>query len=222
MDIAIPFSGTSNWQQNELRFALRSIEKNYPGHGEIFIIGKLPEWAKNFTHIPFFDSPARPNKNIYFKMLSCPSDSFVAWFDDHYLLKPLTEFPPHYNGSLSEIIPTRNGRYLNTLVNTERKLKELNASLRCYDSHIPCVFDKSKLESLKSFDWNRDYALKTLYFNLFGPEGNFHPTVKTQLPFTKQELVDKNLTWISSSDTIPRGLSDYLHQLFPTKSSFEK
>lgn len=222
MDIAIPYSGVSSWQQNELRFALRSIEKNCPSTGEIFIIGKLPAWSKNLRHIPFSDGVTRPNKNIFDKMVSCPSEQFIAWFDDHYLLKPVDQFPPHYNGIIGEIKLKKQGRYFLTLQATENKLKELELPLRCYDSHIPCVFEKEKLLSLKSLDWNRDFALKSIYFNMFGPVGNFHESVKTSLPFTKQELIDKNFKWLSSSDNVTRGVSDLLHELFPDKSYFEK
>ncbi len=46
MDIVIALGTGSRWMDNELRYALRSIEKHLKGHtGRILLIGQRPKWV---------------------------------------------------------------------------------------------------------------------------------------------------------------------------------
>lgn len=50
-DVVIPYKKGRSTE--ELRFCLRSVEKNLPFIGRVFIIGELPEWASDeIIHIP--------------------------------------------------------------------------------------------------------------------------------------------------------------------------
>ena len=222
MDVCIPYSGFSTWAENELRFALRSIEK-YFLFETVYLIGKKPSWIKNVEHIPAPDSEKCRGANVFSKLCLCPSSEFVGWFDDHYLLKPLTEITPHYIGPMDQIIDKKNGLYKNILVNTRNKLVELGKSTLCYDSHTPTIFTRSKLHELKSFGWGRSitYAVKSLYYNIYGPEGSYLPTAKLSLPWTEQEIIEKDLTWLSSPDVLTKGIRNFLLNKFSSPSCFE-
>lgn len=222
MDIAIPFSGFSNWHGLELKYALRSIEKYYP-FNTVYLIGQKPTWIKNVVHIPAMDSLKCRGANVFNKLCLCPSPEFVGWFDDHYLLKPVAEIEPHYIGTLPEIIEKKQGLYKNILRNTFNLLTEMGKPTLCYDSHTPTIFKKEQLLELKSFQWGGSisYAAKSLYYNIFGPEGSLLPTAKLELPWTESEIIEKDLTWLSSPDILPRGLQSFLLNHFPDKSNFE-
>ena len=48
---------------DELLYSIRSIEKFYPGHGTIWIIGDKPEWIQNVKHIPHKSQPSNNQVN---------------------------------------------------------------------------------------------------------------------------------------------------------------
>jgi len=46
-------SDESSWgDDNELRYSLRSLEKNLIGLNRIFVVGHKPKWLVGVTHIP--------------------------------------------------------------------------------------------------------------------------------------------------------------------------
>src|SRR5688500_13003685 len=94
MDVVYFLSNESTWQDGELRYSLRSIEKNLQQPGKVWIIGHKPAWIRNVRHIPFPD-PYKSNKdaNLILKLIrlaieSDLSNDFIAMSDDHYILKP--------------------------------------------------------------------------------------------------------------------------------------
>lgn len=119
MDIIIPLGRDSRWNDNELRYALRSIEKYLSGYGRIWIIGKRRGWLNDLSSkyagfikneprllaplpsqtvygVWFIDAEEKTLKtrSIFEKILKAAkdervSDPFVMWHDDHFLLKPL-------------------------------------------------------------------------------------------------------------------------------------
>lgn len=72
-DILIPLMHNGSKYDNlELRYCLRSIEKHLKDYGNIFIIGEKPEWIKNVIHIPYVDSINNWQRswNIYRKIMA--------------------------------------------------------------------------------------------------------------------------------------------------------
>jgi len=95
----------STWEDNELRYSLRSIEKYLSGVGQVFIIGDCPDFLTNVIHIPATDEENREwkDRNIYRKLLiACNdvriSENFLFVNDDHYLTQPFEagKFPFYY------------------------------------------------------------------------------------------------------------------------------
>src|SRR4051812_35587008 len=109
MDILIPLGRGSSWQNNELRYALRSVEKHLSGYDNIFIVGEKPDWIQNITHIPFEDKPGYGNRdrNIFNKILAGIKDErlsyeFMFMSDDHFFTADFsaTRFPYYYRCNL--------------------------------------------------------------------------------------------------------------------------
>jgi hypothetical protein len=69
IDVVYPLGTGSVWQDNELRYSLRSLEKNFPDLGRVYVVGHKPDWLGNVEHIPFGDSQSpnpirsRPNRS---------------------------------------------------------------------------------------------------------------------------------------------------------------
>ena len=102
-DVIIPVrAGEAN---EELRFALRSLDANLP-HGRVWVVGFKPSWVTGVEFIPGNDAPhARANlwRNLW-RACSHPDmpDDVIIMNDDFYILGALERVPVLYRGPLSE------------------------------------------------------------------------------------------------------------------------
>jgi len=60
MDIVYVLGSGSEWDDNEIRFSLRSVEKYLTGVGNVYIIGKKPNFLKDIIHRSVPDSYKEP------------------------------------------------------------------------------------------------------------------------------------------------------------------
>ena len=112
IDVVIPLGSGSSWDNNELRFCLRSIEKYVGDLRKVYIVGIKPWWIKNIEHIEFFEKTDK-NKdlNIVEKILKCCevkdiTNDFVFVSDDQIFLKKTrgVKILPLHSGSLTDCI----------------------------------------------------------------------------------------------------------------------
>ncbi len=90
IDLVYVVGTGSRWNDNELRFSLRSVSKNLSNVGKVFIVGECPDYLKNVIHIPasdIFDSAINADGNMTHKLLLvCNnkelSDDFLFMNDD--------------------------------------------------------------------------------------------------------------------------------------------
>ena len=61
VDLVYVLGKGSRWQDNELRFSLRSVSKNLSNVGQIFIVGQIPDFVKNCVHVPVPIFSTRPS-----------------------------------------------------------------------------------------------------------------------------------------------------------------
>lgn len=92
-DIIIALANDSRFNYAELRYALRSIEKNLTGYRDIYLIGEKPGWVQNVIHIKQKDT-SRKQYSIYNKFMTAAktesvSKNFLRWDDDVYLLEKM-------------------------------------------------------------------------------------------------------------------------------------
>lgn len=95
MDVVIPLGGEQNYNHEELRYTLRSLEKYMQDLGRIFIVGKMPSWAQNLEHIDCHDQGPDPVKNVMRKIEAACMDSrvsadFLLSHDDTFSLSHFT------------------------------------------------------------------------------------------------------------------------------------
>ena len=221
-DLVIPLSDTSVNHDIELKYALRSIERHA---GNVFIIGRLPKWVRNTTHISFDDIPNLRFKeqNIYNKLAEAcndprVSDPFIYANDDHFLLPG---YDPAIYWHKGKLTPNVNGPYNSTIKNTIALLGEVNN----FDTHCPMLIHKQRfLDSMPQVwsDWG--YCMKTLYCHANGIEGQQAEDLKINQPHTAKELHSKveGRTWFSVGDIFFSGQGiKFLNQLYPNKSKYE-
>lgn len=231
--IVIPLGTGSRWNNTELRFALRSVEKHLTGYGDIFIIGEKPEWLQNVIHIPATDIEQTwaKERNIFNKiMLACDdprvSDDFLFMNDDHFLLRDYVagEFPFYWDGSLTDVM--RVSQYKNTVANTVAQISE---EVRYFDVHCPIVYNKMQfLYAVDELDWSRKYGycIKTVYAqSLFDPITIHLRDLKINQPLPYGEIINliAGRPWFSIGDAARQGdMLQVLEDLYSAKSCYEK
>lgn len=230
IDIIIPLNNRSTQKNLELHFCLRSIEKYLSGFGNVFIIGYMPDWVINTTHIPLVEDPRNRfrDRNIMSKIVAAcknrrVSEDFLMVHDDHFLLADYeaSEFPYYHCGPL---VPGE-GQYGHTKQNTISLLGEVNN----YDTHCPILFNKEKfMRTVALADWTKwyGYCIKTMYCVLNGIKGEHADDLKIRMPLKaddiKQAIAGRK--WFSIGDRCftVGGMKDVLEELYPNKSMYER
>jgi hypothetical protein len=197
MTILIPYT-TKNpqWEHNELRYMLRSIDKNFDFDYKIMIYsdGYLP-WLKN-VNIKIIDryypkglaekkyNGKKHYENFFdtlnkLKLASQDSDidEDIIWiYDDVLLMKKQSEndIKTIYAGDVyskrKEYWDDLNVNKWRTTVRTSIQIAKQYGEVYIYETHLPRYYKKSNLQIMfkqHNIDMDIPYAPSTLYFNMF-------------------------------------------------------
>lgn len=236
VDIVYALGNGSVWNDNEIRYSLRSVEKHLRGYRNVYIVGKLPLFLKNIFHIPYDDIYRCKETNIYYKILrACQeqniSDDFLFFNDDHFLNNHFDAqtFPSFHKGDLINLInrlPEYN-LYRRSLIMTAKTLKSLNLSTINFDTHTPLLYNKSNfLEIMPKYDWSNrfGFTVKSMYANSLKLQGTAEPDYKLNYPSTKQQIynfISPSKIWSIGNKAINDELNQVLQELFITPSKWE-
>lgn len=236
--IVIPLGKGSYWGNNELKYCLRAVEKYLSGYGDIFIVGELPAWITNVTHISAKDFSSDLNfkeRNIYEKIVvACGyhevTDDFLFANDDHILLSPfdVNTFPYFKKEDLYEYAKRNreNETYYRTLANTITYLVPRGIPPNNFDTHVPIIYNKEKFKKLEQLNWNEvgGYAIKSMYCNLNGIEGVYNEDVKCGSMGQTKEWIEERLKdklYFSLTHFVNTDMRNHLQELFPNPSKYE-
>lgn len=210
----------------ELRYSLRSIEKNLSGFDRVFIAGEtVPDWLTNVVHLPIKDDPKRvPDWNIMNKVSNADgiSENFLFINDDHFIMKPyqVETFPNYYHSTL-DIYCRRRGRdgYGYRAINTKNWLVEQGLKLLHFDIHYPIIYNlKAFREVMDKVPWDKEkhgFIVKSLY-------GNYMKLPGTYTYDNKTSKIDPRLPVFSTYPHMTISLMNYLKAILPKPSRFEK
>lgn len=247
-DLIIPLGKGSSWNNNELRYALRSYAKNFPDLGEVFIVGdaqwikkKLP-WLK--AKVVDCSDPFNANKdaNMIRKVIKVIeteelTDEFIRSTDDQFVLKKVDSFPPLYTWNMKDKDPGwwgRGSRWKNRLKRTYRILDVHGKTTWNYDGHFPMTYKKDFKKVMESYPYTKSigYTINTLYFNNVLKEHEHYEDCRHmfELPnedvaVIKKKLKGKKFMCFSGRQgdmCLTLALKEYLINKFPKKSRFEK
>lgn len=236
IDLVIPLGKGSKWQDNELRYCLRSIEKNVRNVGKIFLVGEKPAFLNDqIIHIrqPFVSG--NPAQNIAMNVLAaCKlpllSEQFQLWNDDYFATGEIdaATYPNFYKCDLSETLAKNRTDYRKHVHATIEVLKRQGYSTLNFDVHYPSTFEKSKMiEVIEGNNFSKPFGLilKSLYFNTTGEAGTLRRDckqmhVKSLADWRK--LATETELFSCFDSCIDKDFKDFLQETFPDKSSFEK
>ena len=242
-DVVYILGTGSVWNNNEIRFSLRSIAKNGIGVGKIFVVGMLPAFLSNeVIHIAvddIYNPMQNADGNIAHKVLqACKdkrlSDDFLFINDDHLILKQvdLKDIPAFHKGDMT----TFDDSYfaLNywrmRLKRTREALQKQGLPALHFDCHTPIIFNKYHFpEVMARFDMDEGPGLtmKSLYGNCVSPENTKLLCGEKKMVaeyYTLEQLNDRltDCAYISFSDTgVNKALKIWLYKHFPEQSPWE-
>ena len=219
-------------ENEELRYSLRSVEKNLPCR-KVWIIGGKPEDINpdEFVRIPqnTGDGTKWDRVRSNFRLVAANpeiTEDFILMNDDFFINQPTTKIEPHTAGTLQEHIDRIERNYRNApttytieLRRAQRVLEEAGLPTNSYELHTPMIINRKKLAETLAFFPPR-HATRSLYGNLHKVGGTREKdckVIRPDQPFSRdaQFLSSDDSTW---GDT---ELTRYIQQKFSKKSRWE-
>jgi hypothetical protein len=213
----------------ELRYSIRSIEKNFPGQ-KIWVAGYKPDWYSGlFISIPDTSTKFNNIRIAMFEVAEHPevSDDFVFMNDDFFLIEPITEWKTYNGGLLSDKInryrqinPT--STYVILLKKTFRQLRSMGIKTPLdYDIHVPMIFNKIKLLDLAYLT----FQPRSLYGNLYQIASEAITDVKryaSESSLRTLSYTENDYPFISTEDkSFEIVKQEILGEMFPEPSKYE-
>ena len=241
IDLVYVVGTGSRWNDNELRFSLRSISKNLSNIGKVFIVGECPDYLKNVIHIPasdIFDSAINADGNMTHKLLAaCEhkelSDDFLFMNDDFIINQPISA--PAIKWLHKGDMALQPEKYWTTqfyrfrLKRTFDVLRDRNLPTIQYDYHAPMLMNKYLFPSVMAqFDFDKDigYTFRSLYGNSLKlpaiPVARQEVTIFRFYKIHELKLKSQKINFLGFND---QGLNDslkwWLIENFPNKCKYE-
>jgi len=231
----------SRWGE-ELKYSLRSIDKNLKSDFRVIIYGtKAPDWL-NLDTVEFilskkYISPSKIgstqfNQGIIFQKIidRTDLDDFVFFNDDIYLIKELNDLSKVYFSSkkppVVNVFTERNSWNL-ARYNTIKRLMGQGYEGINYETHLPYKINTKKLKRLQKV-LSGEELLATCYYNTYNVKPESHRN-KVSVLFYKDEHFSESLKklnsgdyyWLNHNDNGLGVVKEYLEKTFTRKSKFE-
>lgn len=241
VDLVYVLGTGSKWDNNEIRFSLRSVSKNLKNVGKIFIVGEMPDFLQNCIHVPckdIFEPGINADGNMTHKLLHvCKradlSDDFLFMNDDFIINKPIAanEIPWLHKEDMATRPPNywTSQFYRHRLKRTFDELKLRGMATMQYDYHAPMLMNKHQfIEVIGQFDYGIDigYTFRSIYGNSLElpatPFAEYKVTVFKNYSLEKLQERTADMTFIGFNDEgLNRSLKWWLIDNFPDRCSYE-
>jgi hypothetical protein len=235
----------------ELKYAIRSIEKNFQHDNfRIIVVGDKPGWLKKEAHLPFERVTKQKYRTFTDQLLKLYtaltetdiSAGFIWTYDDVYFTRPVKltdlkqlkavagfdKYPNHLENSGA------GPNWMGTLQYTMAQVLENGGSNYNYETHLPRYFTKSRvLKLIDKFNLlGKPMMISSLYYNmhhkneepvcLYGNKNNIRFLLRSTFDY---ETLKKHVTHHMFTNNDPRMwspvLKKVLMEMFPQKSSYE-
>lgn len=237
-DIVYIVGKGSFWQNNELKFSLRSLDMYMKNYRHVVIVGELPEFVnpRSVVHIPFEDTHKNKAVNIMRKVLRACVDhqlteNITVMNDDYFLLKDLnaSKIPYYFKNTLDEAMANNvpASEFHMHLAATKAVLKMSKKPLLNFDGHYPIIYNRNQMAKIiDDYDWNNNYGyvLRSIYCNSLFITGEYKTDIKLNISRFEPAI----LKMIHGADcfsigdkAINKSLYVVLKRLYPNKSKFE-
>lgn len=220
----------------ELRYSLRTVERNFP-HASVVFAGGNPKRISPDRHITYNQGHGRTKWDNVSSMIrhicrdSRISAQFFLFNDDFFILKPVKTWTRNfYDGTLADlqnrIVKNNNdsiSRYVERLQTGEELLREHGYGTKNFELHCPMKIDKNKMLALLD-EFGEDAPCKrSLYGNkYFDDEGGIE--MRDNKIALEVGVANSNDWFVSTLDkSFERGqIGRQIRGIFTEPSRFEK
>lgn len=212
----------SHWQDNELRFSLRSLS-NVPGKHEVMVIGHAPEWLTNVTLVPLRDVGNDPVMNVTVKLTQAIPylpDRFALMNDDFFVMRAMEAIPVLHLGPMEPRLRyflNRRNPYMDAFRRSYEVLRSMGVREPLnFSVHTPFLVERGKLMEM-SADWPLGKCLfKTIYGNQYcRSTAMLARDVKTNI------WNGRSVCWSTPNHLLP-GAKAILQRRFRQRCEYEK
>lgn len=241
IDLVYVLGSGSAWENNEMRYSLRSVEKNLAGVRNVYVVGENPGiFSDKVFHIYYPDLlKQNADGNMARKILrACQenalSDNWLFMNDDFIINKPMvaSEIPWLDKGDMAKHPPSHwnNNLYRRRLRRTYDVLKNRGYKTMQYDYHAPMLMNKHAFQdvmALFDFEDHIGYTFRSLYGNVMelpsihldGQKVTIYRHYDTD---TLREYVH-DAWFVGYNDSgLNASLKLWLKHTFPEKSKYER
>ena len=201
----------NNISSDELRYSLRTVERNFP-HRKVWFFGGCPKDIRPDEYVKIDQRGlTKWERSTNTLRVACETEDLTEDFwlfnDDFFVLEPVRSLPYMVRGELAtriqDIVSRRViHKYADNLEEARKQLEAKGCSTLDYALHVPMLINKQK--ALEVLDTFRSPMFRSLYGNYWNVGGIVTRDVKihktTGLPEAGQLLVSTNDTSFSEGE----------------------
>ena len=234
MDIFYVVGTGSKWNDNELKYSLRSLEQFGKNVDNVYIVGNKPSFLNDkIKWIPVSDI-GYPSANHWYKVrkffMETNIEKAVYMMDDVFFTREVdfNNYPFYQKGLLK--FTYKPNLYHTSINNTKHVLEGMGKPITNFEVHCPITYERDKFLSMtEMFDkYRKEFKQfiqpRSLYCNYNGIQGIFTTDVKVygkDMKYPKDKMYKLDCFSISN-DSIKLGMGKILETKYPNKSRFEK
>jgi hypothetical protein len=239
-DLVIPLGWGSIWDNQEIKYSLRSFERHLKGINNVFIVTDLsgmPAFLDNVIHIPFPDDSNIKAINTFKKIQkACQdkrvSENFCLSNDDFFLNQDYQgEFPFYHRGEIMagfDRLKDKSSHYPVSRKITNALLQRKGFTSLHYGIHCPMMINKTKflkMATMFPFERSKGYLTRCIYGNVFKVGGEQRRDVKLngkRPAWQIKKIVDQFEFYSISERATGPELYKFMERKYPTPSRWEK
>lgn len=218
----------------ELRYSLRSVEKNFRHRNDVWFYGGCPDGIEPDHHCYWNQEAIKGPKWVKTTTMlrdACYNDRLTEWIwlfnDDFFILnEPPTRFEAHYHGTIemriNEIETARGGlrsQYSSLMRQTLKRLERAGMETLNYATHTPLLINRKC--ALETMDMFPDFPMfRNLYGNMWELHGIDKPDVK--INDINEEWDGRSWCMSTNDTTFTEGKAgEFIRQIFRSPSKWE-
>lgn len=234
MDIVYILGTGSVWEDNELRYSLRSVAANVRDVRDVYVVGERPFFLQGVRHIAVPDPYPEKWRNAYFKIAtacSLPelSDEFLLMNDDFFINAPLdaATFPYFFRGRLRLGRVEGKPESWTTWQQTAELLTQSGKTVLNYAVHCPFRYRKENFLRMPiATSVQGHYSVRAFYGNFWRVGGtDRNDQILTPLmPAESMKKFVEGKTDFSIMSRVARtqAFRNFIGAHFPNPSKYEK
>lgn len=216
---------------DELRYSLRSIEKNMT-HGKVWFYCGCPDGFVPDEHVPGPQIGATKWERVRSSLVQICSneditDKFWLFNDDFFVMRRMTRTVPLHRGELLDhacSVESRHGGmrsgYTKRLRACADVLSKAGLTTLDYAIHVPLLVDRKKgLETLQAFPNNPMF--RSLYGNHAKIGGEFFEEIDVKTTDQNKQIPDDALFFSTSNRAFAGYVREQMEQRFPKPCRYE-